>query len=138
MRRPILQTSSRKRESGGILMRRLLTLVGVVALMGALPFTASASHINHYHTGTVTNISGACDVSWEHTGYADQSAEGETIELSSCDNVQVVLRWYDSDIGAITIYGLQQNLASHINRTYYILSIYWQYACGNAVCQSKA
>ncbi|MES2209135.1 MAG: hypothetical protein V4515_02995 [Chloroflexota bacterium] len=119
-------------------MRRLVITLSALVLALALPAAAGASHINHYHSGTVTNIQGACDVSWEHTGYSDQSAEGETIELSSCDNVQVVLRWYDSDIGAVTIYGPQQNLASHINRTYDILSIYWQYACGNAICQSKA
>lgn len=119
-------------------MRRAVAALLMLVLALAIPATASASHITHYHTGSVTNISGACDITWEHTVYTDQSAEGETIETSSCDNVQVVLKWYDSDLGTITIYGPQQNLASHINRTYYILSITWQLACGNAICQQKA
>lgn len=121
-----------------MLRRRLLVGVAAMALFASSAGAALASHINHYHTGSVTNISGACDVTWEHTLYTSTQAQSEVIEVSSCDNVQDIIRWFDEDIGAINIYGPQQNGSSTVNASSGILSITWQKACGNATCQQKS
>lgn len=121
-------------------MRRL-SAVGValiLTLVAAAP--AFATHIVHTHAGGITNISGACDVTWNHTQYAaswDNEAESWTDETSSCDNVQTVIRWYVQDFGYITTYGPQVDLWSYVHRASGVYSISWSKACGNAVCSGQ-
>lgn len=99
----------------------------------------TASHIDSYHSGAITDIGGsACDVTWEHLRYtATNQGYGETVEVSSCDNVQVVMYWYREGLGNVTTYGPQQNLVSTLTVNS-VLSITWQKACGNANCLQKA
>ncbi len=116
-------------------MRRGLRVAVVTAAALLIAASAaSASHIYHWHSGSVTNIGGTpCDVTWEHTGYTSGAAEAETIEVSDCDNVQAILRVYRQDSGWKTYYGPQRNLSSALTLTA-VLDIAWQKACGNAEC----
>jgi hypothetical protein len=119
-------------------MRRRLW---IVLSCGALLLTvspASANTIYDYHTGSVTNIGGTpCDLTWEHVGYTNGNAYAETLEVSSCDNVQAILYVYKEGQGWRTYYGPQQNLSSVLNLTS-ILDLAWQKACGNAACNQYA
>lgn len=120
-------------------MRRLLRPGAAAVLALALTaHPASASHIFHWHAGSVSNIGGTpCDLTWEHTGYTSGIAEAETVEVSSCDNVQAILRVYREDVGWTTYYGPQQNASSTL-RVSAVLDIAWQKACGNAACNQYA
>lgn len=119
----------------GIRAAALSAMVSV--LLMASPVLAS--HIDHYHSGSITNIGGsACDLTWEHTRYtATNLGQGETIETSSCDNVQAIMNWYREGLGNVTSYGPQQNNSSTLS-TSGVLSINWQKACGNAICNQKS
>lgn len=119
-------------------MRRGLWIVLSCAALLLAASPVSASHIYDYHTGSVTNIGGTpCDLTWEHVAYTAGTVESETVEVSSCDNVQAILYVYREGQGWKTYYGPQQNGRSDLDLTS-ILDFGWQKACGNAECNQYA
>ena len=73
---------------------------------------------------------------WLHQEETDNDARAESDELSSCDNVQVVVRWYLEGVGYVTRYGPQQNIASTVSSSS-IYDLLWSRHCGNATCSGQ-
>ena len=108
-----------------------VALAGLALLLSLLSAPVSAVTVRHAHSGMVNNLNGgACDISWKHVNYTDDSASAWTDERSSCQWVEVRARLYQWGLGYVTVVGPQQNLFSSV-ASGDVLSILWSQHCGS-------